>query len=68
MISGKICFPTSLFQLVQALRYETPEFTVDFSDEEGGKEKEEEEEEGKKDLSLEATYSEGVCLVVCSSN
>ena len=47
---------------MQALRYETPHFT-EYEEEEGEGEGEVERggggEDGKKDLSLEATYSEG---------
>ena len=55
-------------QLVQALRYETPEFLdpqleedeeEEEEDDDGGEGKSGGEEENKKDLSLEATYSEG---------
>ena len=45
--------------MVQALRYETPEFMEDQAEKEREEEKKKEEEETKKDLSLEATYSEG---------
>ena len=41
---------------MQALRYETPEFMEQLTNEEG---EEEMKDEGKKDLSLDATYSEG---------
>ena len=54
---------TYIVQLVQALRYETPEFTEEYEEEDGVREGEEEKEgsseDRKKDLSLEATYSEG---------
>ena len=52
-------------QLVQALRYETPEFLdpqladEEEDEEEKGLDGKTENEEEKKDLSLEATYSEG---------
>ena len=64
MCSCEYLLPPFFLQLVQALRYETPEFMEQFSDEEEEK-KEEEEEEAKKDLSLEATYSEGyTCICI----
>ena len=61
-----VCVCT-VFQLVQALRYESSELTECYSaDEEGeeevGKEERDEREEkgqGRKDLSPDATYSEG---------
>ena len=53
-----MCVCVCVVQLVQALRYETPEF-LEHEEEEEEEEEEGQEEEDKKDLSLEATYSEG---------